>query len=118
MIRKHKFLLLILCLSLLLFKAVSADRFIENGIKRAEIYADYPEFIKTHKLVNDSSLVDVKSEASLVPSIYMAAIILGFAFLLSFSKAKEMMRPIIRVLVGVEIKDQIFKPPKIRDISR
>ena len=117
MIRKHKFLLLMLCLSLLLFKAISADRFIENGIKRAEIYADYPEFIRTHKLVSSSSLVDVKSESSLVPSIYMLAIVLGIGFLLAFSKPKEIMRPIIRVLKGLEMKDQIFKPPKTGYIS-
>jgi Na+/H+-dicarboxylate symporter len=96
----------------MLFKAISADRFIENGIKRAEIYADYPEFIRTHKLVNTSSLIDVKSESSLVPSIYMLAIVLGFGFLLVSSKTKEIMRPVIRILKGLEIKNQIFKPPK------
>jgi hypothetical protein len=96
----------------MLFKAISADRFIENGIKRAEIYADYPEFIRTHKLVSSSSLIDVKSQSSLVPSIYMLAIVLGFGLLLVSSKSKEIMRPIIRVLIGLEIKSQIFKPPK------
>ena len=112
MIRKHKCLLLMLCLSLLLFKALSANRFIENGMKRAEIYADYPSFIKTQQQASNSNLVDVKNESTMIPSIHMLAIVLGFGLLLVLSEPKEILRPIIQVLIGREIKDQIFKPPK------
>ena len=113
MIRQHKLLLLVLCLSLLLFKAVSANRFVENAIKRAEIYSDYSAFIAEQKQVNQTSLSDIKNESSLVIPIHMVAIVIGLGIVLIVKQSREIMRPVVRVLIGENITERIFKPPRL-----
>ena len=113
MIRKHKFLLLVLCLSLLLFKAVSANRFVENGLKRAEIYSDYSTFIIQQKLVNESSLSDMKNESSIAVHMHMVAIVIGMGIVLFVKQSSQIMRPVVRVLIGEVVTERIFKPPRL-----
>ena len=113
MIRQHKLLLLVLCLSLLLFKAVSANRFVENAIKRAEIYSDYSAFIAEQKQVNQTSLSDIKNESSLVIPIHMVAIVISLGIVLLIKQSREIMRPVVRVLIGENVTKRIFKPPRL-----
>ena len=75
--RKSKFLLILLCLSLLLFKAVSANRFIENGIKRAEIYSNYSGYILALQEIEASGASDDKNNLTRAISVHMSAIVIS-----------------------------------------
>ena len=68
--RQSKFLLILLCLSLLLFKAVSGNRFIENGIKRAEIYSNYSAYILAQQQVEASGIDDKNNLILFIDNIY------------------------------------------------
>ena len=113
MIRKHKLLLLVLCVSLLLFKAVTGNRFVENGLKRAEIYSDYSTFIIQQKLVNESPLSDMKNESSIAVHMHMVAIVISVGIVLFVKQSSQIMRPVVRILISEVVTERIFKPPRL-----
>ena len=109
--RQSKFLLILLCLSLLLFKAVSGNRFIENGIKRAEIYSNYSAYILAQQQV-EASGIDDKNNLTRAISIHMPAIVLGLFLLFCIAHFKPIMRPVVNLLNSSYLTQKIFKPPK------
>ncbi len=112
MIRKYKFLLIALCLSLVLFKALTANRFVENGIKRAEIYADYTGFIVAQQAIDDSNLSDGKNAITSLLPIHMVGIIVALIFFIAQINSMEVSRPVNEVLKASHFLERIFKPPK------
>ena len=110
--RQSKFLLILLCLSLLLFKAVSAHRFIENGIKRAQMYSNYTAYILNQDVEVASSLSDQKNNLTRAISAYMLAIVIGLFLIVNIGLFKQIMRPAVKFLNGRKINQKIFKPPK------
>lgn len=109
--RQSKFLLILLCLSLLLFKAVSGNRFIENGIKRAVIYSDYSAYILAQQEV-EASGIDDKNNLTRAISVHMFAIVIGIFVLFGTTQLKQTMRAIVKILNSAQLNQKIFKPPK------
>ena len=68
--RQSKFLLILLCLSLLLFKAISGNRFVENGIKRAEIYSNYSAYILAQQEIEASGMSDDKNNLAAIFGLF------------------------------------------------
>ena len=116
MIRRYKLLLILLCLSLILFKALTANRFVENGMKRAEIYADYTGFVVAQQAIIDSKLPEGKSEAINLLPIHMVGIIVALIFFIAQIKLMEVLRPVNDILKASHFLERIFKPPKNRYI--
>jgi hypothetical protein len=114
--RQSKFLLILLCLSLLLFKAVSGNRFIENGIKRAEIYSNYSAYILAQQQV-EASGIDDKNNLTRAISVHMLAIVIGIFVLFGTTQLKQAMRAILKILNGAQLNKKIFKPPRNMYIS-
>ena len=112
MIRRYKLLLILLCLSLFLFKALTANRFVENGIKRAEIYADYNGFIVAQQAIADSELSNGKNVATSLLPIHMVGIIVALIFFIAQIKLMEVLRPVNDTLKASQFLERIFKPPK------
>jgi hypothetical protein len=112
MIRRYKLLLIALCLSLVLFKALTAHRFIENGIKRAEIYADYNGFVVAQQTIDDSNLSDGKNAVTSLLPIHMVGIIVTLIFFIAQINLMEVSRPVNEVLKVSHFLERIFKPPK------
>ena len=110
--RQSKFLLILLCLSLLLFKAVSGNRFVENGIKRAEIYSNYSAYILAQQEIETSGVSDDKNNLTRAISVHMLGIVIGIALLLGVVQLKQIMRAIVKVLNSAQLNQEIFKPPK------
>jgi hypothetical protein len=110
--RQSKFLLILLCLSLLLFKAVSAHRFIENGIKRAQMYSNYTAYILNQEVEVASRLSDQKNNLTRAISAYMLAIVIGLFLIVNIGLFKQIMRPAVKFLNGRKLNQKIFKPPK------
>lgn len=110
--RQSKFLLIVLCLSLLLFKAVSANRFVENAIKRAQIYSNYSAYILDQQQSAASGLADDKNNLTRAISIHMPAIVLGLFLLFCIAHFKPIMRPVVNLLNSSYLIQKIFKPPK------
>ena len=110
--RQSKFLLILLCLSLLLFKAVSSNRFIENGIKRAQMYGNYTAYILNQQESSASSLSEDKNNLTRAISVYMLAIVIGVFLLFGATHIKQAMRAIVKLLNSAQLNRKIFKPPK------
>lgn len=110
--RQSKFLLILLCLSLLLFKAVSGNRFVENGIKRAEIYSNYSAYILAQQEIETSGVSDDKNNLTRAISVHMLGIVIGIALLLGVVQLKQTMRAVVKVLSSAQLNQEIFKPPK------
>lgn len=110
--RQSKFLLILLCLSLLLFKAISGNRFVENGIKRAEIYSNYSAYILAQQEIETSGVSDDKNNLTRAISVHMLGIVIGIALLLGVVQLKQTMRAIVKVLNSAQLNQEIFKPPK------
>ena len=110
--RKSKFLLILLCLSLLLFKAVSANRFIENGIKRAEIYSNYSGYILALQEIEASGASDEKNNLTRAISVHMLAIVISVFILCATGRLSQIMRPVVKTLNSAQLNQKIFKPPK------
>jgi hypothetical protein len=110
--RQSKFLLILLCLSLLLFKAVSGNRFVENGIKRAEIYSNYSAYILAQQEIEASGVSDDKNNLTRAISVHMLGIVIGIALLLGVVRLKQTMRAVVKVLSSAQLNQEIFKPPK------
>ena len=115
--RQSKFLLILLCLSLLLFKAVSGNRFIENGIKRAEIYGNYSAYIFAQQQVEASGMSDDKNNMTRAISVHMLAIVIGIFVLFGTTQLKQTMRAIVKILNSAQLNKKIFKPPRNISIS-
>ena len=110
--RQTKFLLILLCLSLLLFKAVSGNRFIENGIKRAEIYGNYSAYILAQQQVEASGMSDDKNNMTRAISVHMLAIVISIFVLFGTTQLKQTMRAIVKILNSAQLNKKIFKPPR------
>ena len=109
---QSKFLLILLCLSLLLFKAVSGNRFIENGIKRAEIYGNYSAYILAQQQVEASGMSDDKNNMTRAISVHMLAIVISIFVLFGTTQLKQTMRAIVKILNSAQLNKKIFKPPR------
>lgn len=110
--RQTKFLLILLCFSLLLFKAVSAHKFIENGIKRAQIYSNYTSYVLNQQEGGPSSLNDDKNNLTRAISAYMLAIVIGIFLLINANQCQQILRPVVKILNSTHLNKKIFKPPK------
>lgn len=110
--RQSKFLLILLCLSLLLFKAISGNRFVENGIKRAEIYSNYSAYILAQQEIEASGMSDDKNNLTRAISVHMPGIVITIFLLFGASQLKQIMRPVVKLLNSAQLNQEIFKPPK------
>ncbi len=110
--RQSKFLLILLCLSLLLFKAVSGNRFVENGIKRAEIYSNYSAYILAQQEIEASGMSDDKNNLTRAISVHMLGIVITIFLLFGANQLKQIMRPVVKLLNSAQLNQEIFKPPK------
>jgi hypothetical protein len=110
--RQSKFLLILLCLSLLFFKAVSGNRYIENGIKRAQMYSNYTAYILNQQDGSVSGLSDDKNNLTRAISVYMLAIVIGIFLLFGTTQLKQAMRAIVKILNSAQLNKKIFKPPR------
>lgn len=110
--RQSKFLLILLCLSLLLFKAISGNRFVENGIKRAEIYSNYSAYILAQQEIEASGMSDDKNNLTRAISVHMLGIVITIFLLFGANQLKQIMRPVVKLLNSAQLNQEIFKPPK------
>ncbi len=110
--RQSKFLLILLCLSLLLFKAISGNRFVENGIKRAEIYSNYSAYILAQQEIEASGMSDDKNNLTRAISVHMPGIVITIFLLFGANQLKQIMRPVVKLLNSAQLNQEIFKPPK------
>ena len=110
--RQSKFLLILRCLSLLLFKAISGNRFVENGIKRAEIYSNYSAYILAQQEIEASGMSDDKNNLTRAISVHMLGIVITIFLLFGANQLKQIMRPVVKLLNSAQLNQEIFKPPK------
>lgn len=110
--RQSKFLLILLCLSLLLFKAISGNRFVENGLKRAEIYSNYSAYILAQQEIEASGMSDDKNNLTRAISVHMLGIVITIFLLFGANQLKQIMRPVVKLLNSAQLNQEIFKPPK------
>lgn len=105
--------LLLLCICLFALKGMSAQRFVENGLKRAQVYATYYD-----PFADDAEPLTVKSSINkenltLTVSIHLAAILVGFIPLIFWGRLKSYLRPVVKSLPLAWIHQRIFRPPKL-----
>jgi len=104
--------LILLCICLFALKGMSAQRFVENGLKRAQVYATYfdPFSENAEPVVLKSSVS--KENLTLTVSIHLAAILLSFMMLIFWGPFKGYLRPVVKSLQLAWTHQKIFRPPR------
>lgn len=117
MSKSSKTLLILLCLCVFAFKVVATQRFIENGMKRAQIYASFQDSLGGEvTLMGKSHQVKDVSSSFPVP-ILLSAILMVACLWVSRGRLRSYWRPIIIKLQLLFFSQKIFRPPRFSYIS-
>ena len=104
--------LILLCICLFALKGMSAQRFVENGLKRAQVYATYYDpFSENAEPVVVKGAIN-KENLTLTVSIHLAAILLSFLTLVFWVSFKGYLRPVVKSLQLAWTHQKIFRPPR------
>ena len=110
---QRRLVILVLCLCLVVFKGMSAPRFVETGMMRAHVYAHYQDplsyMVSAHVVDDEPQKVD----ASMMVSFHLPGILLLLALGFYVPALRSFQRPVIRSMRGESILGKIFRPPKI-----
>lgn len=112
MSKTNRTFLLLLCMCLFAFKGMSAQRFVENGMKRAQVYASYHDPFLGVEVTTLDKDTQGRDSLSCPVSIYLSAIIIIVCSWVSWGKLKAYLRPIVITLSLFHFSKKIFRPPK------
>ncbi len=114
MFKSSKTLLMLLCLCVFAFKVVATQRFIENGIKRAQIYATFHD-----PFLGDQASAVVKvvggkgAPVSFPTPVLLSAILIAICLWISWGRLRSYLRPIVIKLLLFWFFQKIFRPPRV-----
>lgn len=118
MSKSSKTLLMLLCICLFAFKVVSSQRFIENGMKRAQIYATYhAPFSGEESQVEIKAFQGKDSSLSFPVPIFLSAILMASCLWMAWGSLRAYLRPIVIELLLFFFCQRIFRPPRFVHVS-